>query len=54
MRIRKPKYRYWLYHPVAWIMSKFGHWTWEHEFKTCPTGERHCPHVHYHLGKLPD
>lgn len=33
------------------LLSKFGHWEWEHPFKTCPTGERHCPHMHYRLGR---
>jgi hypothetical protein len=36
-----------------WIrfLSHFGHWEWEHEFRTCPTGERHCPHMHFRLGR---
>jgi len=24
-----------------------GEWTWLHEFKTCPSGERHCPHYRW-------
>jgi hypothetical protein len=24
-----------------------GHWEWAHEFKTCPTGDRHCPHYYW-------
>jgi len=24
-----------------------GHWEWEHEFKTCPTGDRHCMHYRW-------
>jgi hypothetical protein len=24
-----------------------GHWEWEHEFKTCPTGDRHCQHYRW-------
>jgi hypothetical protein len=37
----------------AWVrlLSRFGHWEWEHEFKTCPSGDRHCPHCHYRLGR---
>jgi hypothetical protein len=31
----------------TWLLSKVGHWRWEHTFKTCPTGDRHCPHMHY-------
>lgn len=38
-------------HPVLGILSSLGYWDWEHEFKTCPTGERHCPHYHWHPGK---
>ena len=32
-------------------LDKFGHWEWEHEFKTCPTGDRHCNHYHWKWGK---
>jgi hypothetical protein len=35
---------------IVWIGSRFGHWEWEHEFKTCPTGDRHCSHVHWKIG----
>lgn len=31
----------------TWLLSKFGHWVWEHPNKTCPSGERHCPHMHW-------
>jgi hypothetical protein len=24
-----------------------GHWWWKHEFKTCPTGDRHCNHYYW-------
>jgi hypothetical protein len=24
-----------------------GEWTWLHNFKTCPTGDRHCPHYRW-------
>lgn len=24
-----------------------GHWEWEHKFKTCPTGDRHCQHYYW-------
>lgn len=44
--------------PVGWnasvwtkVLARFGYWTWEHEFKTCPTGERHCPHMHWRPGR---
>lgn len=36
---------------LARILSRFGHWEWEHEFKTCPTGDRHCNHYHWRPGK---
>lgn len=39
------------YRAWVWLLSRFGHWEWEHEFKTCPTCERHCPHTHYRLGR---
>jgi hypothetical protein len=35
------------------VLSLFGHWEWEHEFKTCPAGDRHCQHYHYRLGHKP-
>lgn len=41
---------------VPWhvrFLSLFGYWEPEHEFRTCPTGERHCPHLHYKLGRPP-
>jgi hypothetical protein len=31
------------------VLASVGHWDWEHEWKTCPTGERWCPHTHYKL-----
>jgi hypothetical protein len=34
------------------IMSRHGHWEWEHEFLTCPTGDRHCNHYHYRSDEL--
>lgn len=48
-----------LYDAVCWhlarvqvrVLGLVGHWEWEHEFKTCPTGDRHCPHIHYKLGR---
>ena len=24
-----------------------GHWEWLHEFKTCPSGNRHCQHYRW-------
>lgn len=36
---------------ITRLLSLVGHWEWEHEFKTCPTGDRHCQHLHYRLGK---
>jgi hypothetical protein len=30
------------------IMRRHGHWEWEHEFQTCPAGDRHCNCNHYH------
>lgn len=44
--------------PYRWrfwtrIMARYGYWTWEHPFKACPTGGRHCTHYHYHLGRPP-
>jgi hypothetical protein len=47
----QPNITWRLRHPVIYALSLLGHWEWEHEFKTCPTGERHCPHIHYKLGK---
>lgn len=44
---------WYLRHPWTGLLSLFGHWEWEHEFKVCPTGERHCPHMHYKLGHKP-
>lgn len=41
-------------HPVLGILSSCGHWEWEHAFKTCPSGERHCPHTHWRPGKAKD
>jgi hypothetical protein len=35
----------------VWLLSMLGHWEWEHEFKTCPTGDRHCQHYHWRPGK---
>jgi hypothetical protein len=34
----------------TWLLARLGHWEYEHEFKTCPSGERHCPHGHWKLG----
>lgn len=39
---------------VPWhirLLALVGHWEWEHPFKECPSGERHCPHLHYRLGR---
>lgn len=33
------------------LVPVFAHWEWEHEFKTCPTGDRHCQHYHWKWGK---
>jgi hypothetical protein len=40
-----------LCHPWIWLGSRLGHWTWEHDYKTCPIGNRHCAHMHWHWGK---
>lgn len=39
---------------VPWhvrLLGMVGHWGWEHEFKTCPSGERICPHMRWRFGK---
>lgn len=39
---------------VPWhvrLLALVGHWEWDHDFNMCPSGERHCPHVHYRLGR---
>ena len=38
---------------IYWVkfLGLFGHCEWEHPFKTCPTGDRHCMHYHYKLGR---
>jgi hypothetical protein len=33
------------------LLSRVGHWEWEHDFKTCPTGDRHCQHYHWKWGQ---
>lgn len=50
--------RWKMYRLVVWLPSKLGHWEAEHEFKTCPAGERHCQHMHWRpdmklLSKIP-
>lgn len=50
------EFRTWLRNSrhVPWhvrLLARFGYWDWEHEFRSCPSGERHCPHVRYRLGR---
>lgn len=35
----------------TWLAARLGYWTSEHAFKECPSGERWCPHVHWHPGR---
>lgn len=37
------------YRAWYWLPSKLGYWEPKHAFKTCPTGERHCPHMKFHF-----
>lgn len=50
-RIR-PGLGWYLRNPVTGLLSLFGHWEYEHAFKTCPSGERHCPHAHWKPGRI--
>jgi hypothetical protein len=43
----KPGLKWRLRHPVIALLARFGHWEQAHSFKTCPSGERHCPHMYW-------
>lgn len=35
------------WHTIRSRIFRKGEWEWEHDFKQCPTGERHCPHIRW-------